>query len=128
MLEYCQLGTWEPTPVKFQSKLKHFHSRKMHLRMSPAKPRPFCHGLNVLTIDTSSIFISRTHGKLCRRVYYFHEPIKQYHRRKFISTSTLSCFVLFRPIHPCSRDHNIGKKRDSFPSCNLHMRFLHSSP
>ena len=43
------IGPLKQTSVKFYSKIKQFHWKKIHLKMSCAKSRPFCLGLNVLT-------------------------------------------------------------------------------
>ena len=44
MFCYCQLGLWEQTSVKFESKYNFFHSRKCVWKHSSAKWRPFCPG------------------------------------------------------------------------------------
>ena len=47
-LGYCQLDTEGQIPVNFQSKYTTFHSRKCICKISSAKWRPFCLGLDVL--------------------------------------------------------------------------------
>ena len=37
LLACCQLDSWEQISVKFESEFYHFHSRKMHLKLSSAK-------------------------------------------------------------------------------------------
>ena len=44
MLVYCQLNPYKQTSVEFWSKYKTFHSRKIHIKISSAKWRPFCPG------------------------------------------------------------------------------------
>ena len=48
MLPYCQLDPKECISLKFNLKFKSFHEKEMHFKMSSAKWRPFCLGLNVL--------------------------------------------------------------------------------
>ena len=49
MLVNCQLEPKEQTSVKFVSKLQTFSFRRMNLKISFGKRRPFRFGLNVLT-------------------------------------------------------------------------------
>ena len=43
MWDYCQLGHWEQTSVKFQSKYETFH-KEIHLKILSSKWRLFCPG------------------------------------------------------------------------------------
>ena len=48
MLAYCSLGPQEQTSVKFLTKFSHCHIKKVNLKASSAKWRPFCIGLNAI--------------------------------------------------------------------------------
>ena len=48
MLTYCRLDPSEQTSVKFELKIQNFSFKKMLLKRSSGKWRPFCFGINVL--------------------------------------------------------------------------------
>ena len=48
MLEYCQLDNWEKTSVNLLIVINTFSFKKMHSKMSSAKCRPFCPGVDEL--------------------------------------------------------------------------------
>ena len=70
MLPYCQLDSKEYFG-EILFKIQTFSFKEMHLKMSSAKWRPFCHGLNVSIHDSLSLNINTN----CSAVFSFQVGI-----------------------------------------------------